>query len=209
MATRTVRTATTIITSLLLISCAPHHGAPIALIPAEHARVAVDARDALVANDLVVAKARLAALAAMNLGMPAVDDDVAGSLGRIAPSCGACHKRAGVALDAPTAWVVSGDGVRPEMERHGQGLDQVWSGFVRSSRDDFALGAKTLRDSQLFLTVSPAPGAEAMDQSVSDLADKIVASRNDEEAGAAFADLLRACAACHAAQPAGLELGPE
>ena len=209
MGTRTVRTATIIITSLLLAGCSPHHGEPIALIPPEHAQVAVEARDAFVANDAGVAKAKLAMLGAMNLGLPVADDDIAGSLGRIVVACGTCHVRAGVSLNPAVAWAVQGDGVGPEMERHGQGLDQLWSGLVRDNAADLALGAQTLRQSQLFVTVTPTPGAEAMDESVSALADKIVAARNDTDAGAAFADLIRACAACHAARPAGLELGPE
>lgn len=209
MGTRTVRTATITITSLLLIGCSPHHGAPIALIPSDHAQVAVAARDAFVANDGAVATSKLAALGAMNLGLPTADADVAGSLGRIVVACGTCHVRAGVSLNPATAWAVQGDGVAPEMERHGQGLDQIWSGLVRDNAADLALGAQTLRQSQLFVSLTPAPGAEALDETVSVLADKIVAARNEAEAGAAFADLIRACAGCHAARPAGMELGPE
>lgn len=210
MGTRTVRTGTTTITSLLLlVGCSPHHREPTRLIPPEHAQVAVAARDAFVTNEPTAAKASLAALGAMNLGLPVADEDVAGSLGRIVVACGTCHVRAGVSLNPATAWAVQGDGVAPEMERHGQGLDQIWSGLVRDDAADLALGARTLRQSQLFVSIAPAPGAEAMDESVSMLADRVVAAHNETDAGAAFADLIRACAACHAARPAGLELGPE
>lgn len=207
---------------LVLLACVTHPppAAP-PPPPRGHGTQAVLARDAILFGDVAGFDDAMRELAAGRTS-PALDDaarsaslaatvaeGVAG-LGPVLDECGACHVATGATLPAPPEWPVQDEGVRPEMERHGQALDQLWSGLVRRQPGDLVLGTKTLSTSLLFLSRPDAPPAAiAMDETVTTDSDALVAASTDAARRDAFVKLLGDCAACHLARPGDLQLEPE
>lgn len=132
------------------------------------------------------------------------------SFGSLAGGCAPCHLERGLRMKAPSTWEVPGDGVRPEMERHAQGLDQLWFGLVAPEPTATEAGLAVLRNSQLFLSRTDAGGAATrMDEAVGTAADEVARATDAPGRGAAFGRLVAACAQCHGTRPDGLVLEPD
>lgn len=128
----------------------------------------------------------------------------AGALGEIGGACGSCHKTRGKGptyepAEAPE--IV--DDVVAHMARHQWAVDRMWEGLMAPSDERWALGVNALHDHPLDAQAltSPEAGkspADYLDWWIHQRGPDTATAAAPEQRGKVYADLMAACAACHA-----------
>lgn len=191
---------------------------------ADHFDGALAIRDALIEGDLEAARRGARALlkrrpaglpaqpprylaefrAAAQAVMDAPDRGMAArAVGRLAASCGACHRGSSVRvkLAAPTP-PPTDPGAAGHMRRHLWAADRLWEGLVAPSDEAWARGSTALADAALRPeALSPDlplyPRVEALALRVHALADEGVTAADTGHRIDIYAGLLATCARCH------------
>lgn len=194
---------------------------------------AVRARDALIEGDLAGAKASARLLAkedfgrafpedwrhwvgqmqqaADDLSLAGTLDEAAASLGAIGVACGNCHwaQRTGPGEGGVTAlpWNESPDELSERMLRHQTGAEQLWTGLIVPSEDDWRTGTRTLTRAPLEAPERDGrPVGEAAHAQIGRIRGLAVRARTAssyEERGEVYGELIATCAHCHYAGPRG------
>ncbi len=139
-------------------------------------------------------------------------DDAAQSLSAIALACGSCHyhHEAGLTVrrEPPMAWEDSSDTISERMDRHAQGIEQMWMGLVQPSEEAWRSGTVTLTRAPLEAPtteeghVGPRAGAEI--ERVRGLARRARTASTHAERAQIYGQLIAGCGNCHTTTPRSL-----
>jgi hypothetical protein len=187
----------------------------------------LEARDALIAGDLAraqkaadhLAQTDYAALLpadwmhwtaqlqqrAGELSLAADLGSAAQALGRIALVCGECHElhKTGPAHPRvqPLPWEDPPEELDARMQRHQQGIEQMWDGLVLPSEQAFRSGTVTITRAPLR---APEQAAAPIDEALKARIEEVRALAKDarrastyEERGRVYGELISRCAQCH------------
>jgi hypothetical protein len=196
--------------------------------------MALSARDALIDGDLGEAKTAARALAqhdyeasvpatwkpwigelqkyAGDLVIAKGIDDAAQSLAAIGLACGSCHyhHEAGLTVrrEPPMAWEDSNDTIGERMDRHAQGIEQMWMGLVQPSEQAWRSGTVTLTRAPLEAPAteggSVGPRAAAEIERVRGLARRARTASSHAERAQIYGQLIAGCGHCHTTTPRSL-----
>ncbi len=185
---------------------------------------ALAVRDALIEGDLEAARRRARSLTAWRLSdlraeaagyvtefraaAQAVRDardrgTLARAVGRLAASCGACHRGSNVRVELEPATPPPGEpGAAAHMRRHLWAADRFWEGLIVPSDDAWARGAEALATAALRPeTLTPDlpvyPRVEALAQRVHALAEEGSRTADTGARIDIYAGMLATCARCH------------
>ena len=129
----------------------------------------------------------------------------ADATGRLAAVCAGCHT---ASADGPTflsmASPPDGGNLGTHMIRHLWAMDRLWEGLIGASGDTWRMGALALAEEEPAegFPGSSASAAAAMAQALHDQAERAERTPAGDRP-AAYADLIKTCAGCHALSPAG------
>lgn len=189
--------------------------------------MAVRARDAVAANDLAAAKIAARELEQYDYGttlpeswkpwvaqmkqqagelvLAAGLQDAARAVGALGLSCGNCHhaQQAGPTAERapPVPWKDPPDTVSDRMDRHYEGIEQLWQGLVQPSDEAWKNGTITLTRAPLSPpetkegAVEP-PAAAAIER-VRELARRARAATSHKERADVYGELIAGCGDCH------------
>jgi cytochrome c553 len=139
-------------------------------------------------------------------------DDAAQSLSAIGLACGSCHyhHEAGLTVrrEPPMAWEDSSDTIGERMDRHAQGIEQMWTGLVQPSEEAWRSGTVTLTRAPLEAptteggTVGPRAAAEI--ERVRGLARRARTASSHAERAQIYGQLIAGCGHCHTTTPRSL-----
>ncbi len=176
-----------------------------------HDELAVKAREAVIAGDLVTAKAA-GALLKEPTTVPGLDGrqaelyeevvvlaarlEVAGSMGEavrvvaeLPVACGKCHAEADI--EAPRR--AAANDAATEMERHAWATAELWDALLFPDVARFETAAGTLIPAPLLPTgLDP-----ALELSVHTAVERLVVADSNSQRAVAYGALLGACASCH------------
>jgi hypothetical protein len=189
--------------------------------------MAVRARDAVAANDLAAAKVAARELEQYDYGatlpeswkpwvaqmkqqagelvLAAGVEDAGRAVGALGLSCGNCHhaQKAGPTeeREPPVAWKDPPDTVTERMDRHYEGIEQLWQGLVQPSEEAWRSGTTTLTRAPLSPPQAKEgavdPGAASAIERVRELARRARAASSHKERAAVYGELIAGCGHCH------------
>jgi mono/diheme cytochrome c family protein len=123
-------------------------------------------------------------------------DQAADAAGRMAAACADCHATLGGPRFGSGPGVEEGGTVASHMVRHLWAMDRMWEGLIGGSDEAWDRGARVLADQEPEVRVPGGPATAALARSLHREASSAMEAV-PERRPAAYASLVKTCAACH------------
>jgi mono/diheme cytochrome c family protein len=123
-------------------------------------------------------------------------DQAADAAGEMAASCAGCHGELGGPRFGTGPGVEEGGTVASHMVRHLWAMDRMWEGLIGGSDEAWDRGARVLADQEPEVRIPGGPSTAALARSLHREASSAM-DAVPERRPAAYASLVKTCAACH------------